>query len=176
MKWSILYRSLALWTTYHASQVSRSRFLARCDELCRVGVRFSVGVVGVKESFEALAALRDELPSEVYLWVNAYKGEASYYSTREREFLQGIDPLFEFNTRFYESAGRPCYTGSAVVSVDDEGAIRRCHFVSQQLGNIHSVGFEGELVDRPCPNQSCHCHIGYVHLQDLPLAEVFGSG
>lgn len=32
------------------------------------------------------------------------------------------------------------------------------------------------LFDRTCTNQTCHCHIGYVHLEYLELDKVFGSG
>jgi hypothetical protein len=48
---------LALWTTFHPSEVSRPAFLARCRELDRRGVRFSVGVVGLREHFADIAAL-----------------------------------------------------------------------------------------------------------------------
>src|SRR5262249_40434710 len=61
---------LALWTTFHPTEVSRARFLARCRELDRRGVRYSVGVVGLKEHAEEIEALRRELPPHVYLWVN----------------------------------------------------------------------------------------------------------
>ncbi len=27
-----------------------------------------------------------------------------------------------------------------------------------------------------CPNQVCDCHIGYVHMRELPLYELFGDG
>src|SRR6185503_13782474 len=40
---------VALWTTYHPGQVSRERFLGRCADLDALGVRYSVGVVGLPE-------------------------------------------------------------------------------------------------------------------------------
>ena len=43
-------------------------------------MRFSVGVVGLKEHFGEIEALRRELPPDVYLWVNAYKREPDYYT------------------------------------------------------------------------------------------------
>ncbi len=64
---------LALWCTFHPSETSRERFLAKCRELLARGVRFSVGVVGLKEHLAEIEALRADLPPEVYLWVNAYK-------------------------------------------------------------------------------------------------------
>ena len=63
---------LALWCTFHPGETTRDRFLAKCRALYARGVRFSVGVVGLKEHFAEIAAVRKELPADVYLWVNAY--------------------------------------------------------------------------------------------------------
>src|SRR5262249_14939237 len=49
---------LALWATFHPTEVAREHFLARCLELDRRGVRFSVGVVGLREHFADIEALR----------------------------------------------------------------------------------------------------------------------
>src|SRR4029077_6871789 len=65
-------RKLGLWATFHPTEVARARFLARCGELDRRGVRFSVGVVGLKEHAAEVEALRRELPPHIYLWINAY--------------------------------------------------------------------------------------------------------
>src|SRR5688500_17234138 len=48
---------LALWATYHPSQVSRERFLAQCAALDALGVRYSVGVVGLQEHMAEIEAL-----------------------------------------------------------------------------------------------------------------------
>lgn len=167
---------LALWTTYHPSQVARPRFLSRCLELARRGVRFSVGVVGLREHFAEIEALRRELPDHVYLWVNAYKDQPDYYRPGETEWLTGIDPLFPLNNRRHPSVGRSCRTGSAVISVDGDGTVRRCHFIRAPLGNLYDVDFERVLSERPCTNATCGCHIGYVHLDELGLYGVFGNG
>src|SRR5262249_11045739 len=53
--------TVALWATYHPGQVSRARFLDRCRYLDRVGVRYSVGVVGLPEHLPEAAALRTAL-------------------------------------------------------------------------------------------------------------------
>jgi hypothetical protein len=36
--------------------------------------------------------------------------------------------------------------------------------------------FEGALGETPCTNSVCGCHIGYVHMNDLKLYDVFGAG
>ena len=60
--------------------------------------------------------------------------------------------------------------------MDGAGDVRRCHFVDEVLGNLYDGSFEGALRERPCPNATCGCHIGYVHLDELKLYDVFGGG
>jgi MoaA/NifB/PqqE/SkfB family radical SAM enzyme len=167
---------LALWCTFHPGETTRDRFLAKCRELLARGVRFSVGVVGLKEHMPEIAALRSELPAEVYLWVNAYKREPDYYTPGMVEELTRIDPLFPLNNQYHASRGESCRAGSSVISVDGDGTVRRCHFVKEPIGNIYAAGFESCLAERPCPNGTCGCHIGYVHLDRLKLYDVFGDG
>jgi MoaA/NifB/PqqE/SkfB family radical SAM enzyme len=167
---------LALWTTFHPTEVSRARFVARCLELDRRGVRFSVGVVGLKEHTGEIEALRRELPDHVYLWINAYKDRPDYYIEDDLHRFEAIDPLFHINTVRHPSRGRACRTGSSVISVDGDGTVRRCHFIREPLGNLYRDSLEQMLGDRPCTNATCGCHIGYVHLEELGLDKVFGRG
>ncbi|GEM47498.1 STM4011 family radical SAM protein [Deinococcus cellulosilyticus] len=169
---------LAFWCTYHPSQVSREKFLQQSRTLLETGVRFSVGVVGRPGHFAEIEALRAALPAEVYLWVNAYhKGHQMYpYTPEQVGFLTGIDPLFEQNTRQYPSRGKACFAGETVITVDEQGDIRRCHFVDQVLGNIHAPDWQEVLRPRACSRRFCDCHIGYVHLKELELYPVFEGG
>jgi MoaA/NifB/PqqE/SkfB family radical SAM enzyme len=167
---------LALWATFHPSEVGRDRFLAKCRELDQRGVRFSAGAVGLKEHQAEIEALRAELPPQVYLWINAYKREPDYYPEKVVRRFTEIDPLFPVNNQYHESLGHSCRAGRSVIAVDGDGTIRRCHFIKQPLGNIYEPGFERALVERPCTNETCGCHIGYVHLERLNLYPVFGDG
>jgi hypothetical protein len=167
---------LALWCTYHPDEVSRDRFLGKCRELIARGVRFSVGVVGLKEHLAEIDALRAALPADVYLWVNAYKREPDYYTPEMVADLTRVDPLFPVNNIRHPSRGQPCRAGASVVSVDGDGTVRRCHFVREAIGNLYDPDFDRCLADRPCPNDTCGCHIGYVHLDRLKLYDVFGDG
>jgi hypothetical protein len=167
---------LGVWTTYHPSEVARSRFLEQCFELLRRGVRFSVGVVGLKEHTQEIEALRRELPGEVYLWINAYKKIDSYYDMADLQRFENVDPLFQINNQHHVSEGRACLCGESVISVAGNGTVRRCHFISEPIGNIYEDGFAESLRPRPCTNATCGCHIGYVHMPDLKLYSVFGSG
>lgn len=167
---------LGLWCTYHPTQISRAAFLDRCRELQAGGVSFSVGMVGLKEAFEEIEALRAELPRDVYLWINAYKDEPNYYGSDEIARLERVDPLFRINTVRHASRGHACRAGESALSVDGEGNLRRCHFVSEVLGNLYEPGWERVLLPRLCPNATCGCYIGYMHLPRVKQRELFGAG
>ncbi|MEW6491967.1 MAG: STM4011 family radical SAM protein [Cyanobacteriota bacterium] len=167
---------LALWATFHPEWVSIEQFVTKCLELDRRGVRFSAGVVGFPQFKDAIAALRRELPPHIYLWINAVKRELPQLSETDRKFFESIDPLFHLNTHYYPSYGKSCRAGESVISVDGNGTVRRCHFIKDAIANIYEPNFEAALFERLCTNETCHCHIGYVHLDDLELNQVFGSG
>jgi hypothetical protein len=167
-------RRVALWATYHPGQVSRDRFLARCSTLDTLGVRYSVGVVGLPAHLAEARALRSLLPPEVYLWVNAADGHT--YGPDEEADWTAIDPLFGYSVRPHASAGHECHAGESVLSVLGDGTVRRCHFVPTPLGNLYDGSYLRALRPRPCRNAVCDCHIGYVHLKRLPLYDVFAGG
>lgn len=169
-------RSLALWCSYHPGQVSREAFLSQCRRLDAVGIRYSVGLVGLREHFAEAKALREELLPTVYLWVNAYKDAAGYYGEDDVRRWETLDPLFRVNLRPHPSLGRLCRTGGSVIAVDGEGTVRRCHFIDRPLGNLYVSGPPPHRAATPCTNPTCGCHIGYVHLVELGLDRVFGSG
>lgn len=166
---------VGLWCTYHPSEVSRNKFLQRCQELDRLQISYSVGMVGLKEHADEIENLRRELSPHVYFWINAYKRVVEYYSPDELMAFQSIDPLFGLNNTRHVSQGMPCRTGNEVISVDGEGTIRRCHFVQTAIGNIYDTDWQSALQERPCPNATCGCHIGYVHLKHLELESIFGK-
>ncbi|WEH38541.1 STM4011 family radical SAM protein [Streptomyces sp. AM 2-1-1] len=165
---------VALWCTYHPGQTAYDRFLGKCRELAALGVRHSVGVVGFEEHLAEARRLRAALPDQVYLWVNAAEGRT--YTDAEAEHWTALDPLFPYSRHPHRSAGLPCRTGQSVISVDGEGTVRRCHFVKAELGNLYDGSYREALGPRACPLAVCDCHIGYVHLESLPLYDVFAGG
>jgi hypothetical protein len=171
-----LYEKLALWATFHPEWVSLENYLTQCLELDKRGVKFSAGVVGFPQFKAEIAALRKQLPKHIYLWINAVKAELANLSTADREFFQSIDPLYELNTQHYPSFGKSCRAGKSTISVDGDGVMRRCHFIKDAIANIYKPNWEDGLIERSCSNQTCHCHIGYVHLDYLELNRVFGAG
>jgi hypothetical protein len=167
-------QTLALWTTYHPGQVSHERFLGKCRELDARAIRYSVGVVGDPAHLDAARRMRAALPDHVYLWVNAEEGRS--YTEPEAAAWTALDPLFDYSRHPHASAGRQCRTGESVISVDGEGTVRRCHFVKAPIGNLYDGSYRSALRPRPCPLSVCDCHIGYVHLESLPLYDVFAGG
>lgn len=166
--------TLALWCTYHPGQTPYQRFLDKAERLAAAGTRFSVGIVGLPEHLDHARRLRADLPGHVYLWVNAAEGHT--YTDDQAADWTAIDALFPFSRHPHRSAGLPCRTGSSVISVDGEGTVRRCHFVPTPLGNLYDGSYRTALTPRPCPLTECDCHIGYVHLETLPLYDVFAGG
>ena len=168
--------AVRLWTTFHPSQTTIDDFLERCHGLLDRGVQFSVGVVGLHEHLVLAQELRAALPDRVYVWVNAYKREADYYSQTDIQAFQSIDPNFRYNLLRHPSLGRKCRAGSTAFTVDGDGIARRCHFIDTPLGSIYEPGFAQRLAPTPCTNVNCGCHIGYVHMPELELYELFGDG
>ncbi len=167
--------ALALWSTYHPGEVSRERFVGRCRDLLAMGVRFSVGVVGMLEHLDEIEALRWELPESVYLWVNAYKRVADYYDAGSLARIRAVDPLFDLNNQRHASLGQSCRAGWSHFTVDGAGDVRRCHFVGQVMANLYDGTLEAALAPRVCPLESCGCYIGYVHLDRLAAREIYGE-
>jgi hypothetical protein len=165
---------LALWCTYHPEWTTHDRFVAQCRRLDAAGVHYSVGVVGQREHHAAAVALRAALPAEVYVWINAVKALA--YSADELAAWTAIDPLFALNAQRWPSLGRACGAGERAITVDGDGTMRRCHFISEPIGNLYNDTWAAALAPRTCTQVDCHCHIGYVHLDYLELHKVFASG
>ncbi|HWH69300.1 MAG TPA: STM4011 family radical SAM protein, partial [Candidatus Sulfotelmatobacter sp.] len=149
--------TLALWTTFHPGQTSLSQFAARCHTLDAAQIRYSVGVVGLREHFDAIEELRHVLRPEVYLWINAFKDAPDYYQPHEIDRLLAIDPYFHWNLHRYPSRGQPCWAGETTFTVDGTGNIRRCHFIDKVIGNIYEPGFVDCLKPRVCSAETCGC-------------------
>ncbi|MDO6525596.1 STM4011 family radical SAM protein [Motilimonas sp. 1_MG-2023] len=168
---------LALWITYHPSEISLADFVMKTQQLDRLGVSYSVGIVGTKENIPKAKALREQLHPEVYLWVNAFKDQLDYYLPDERDFYAQLDPWFHLNQQNYPSLNRECRASVTSLSMDGEGYIQPCHFVKQSLGNVYQQELHSLLNQHYlCPNQSCDCYIGYRHLPHLKLEKVYGDG
>jgi len=167
-------RVAALWATYHPGQVTRERFLSRCRRLDELGIRYSVGVVGLPEHHAEAVALRAALAASVYLWVNAAEGHV--YTGAEEQQWTALDPHFGDSVRPHASLGQPCHAGETAISVLGDGTVRRCHFIPTPIGNLYDGTWRAALRPRACTNTLCDCHIGYIHLKPLGLRDVYTDG
>ena len=164
----------SFWCSYHPGQTPRARFLAKCEAMSALGVRYNVGAVGLVENLDEIRALKRDLPRGTYLWINAYKDKGrSYYTTETVDAFCDIDPLFEINRTDYLSLGEPCAAGETSIAIDGKGDIRRCHFIDGVIGNIYTKGIEAALSPRACTRRLCDCHIGYANLKKLDLDRRF---
>ena len=153
-----------------------SQFLGKCHELDARQIKYSVGVVGFKEALDSIEDMRKKLPKETYLWINALKKEADYYNFDDINRMTNVDPYVQFNLTNHSSKGLLCRAGNTTFSVNGAGDITPCHFIKDIIGNIYDADFEKQLFPRLCTNETCGCHIGYVHLEKLALEKVFGEG
>jgi hypothetical protein len=165
---------LALWATWHPSEVDADTFLAKVVDLRGHGVQLSVGAVACRDDLPSIAQFRSRLPAEIYFWLNAQRPSPGY-TPEEMARMEAIDPHIRWNLRPHASRGRICRTGDSVIAVDGAGTIRRCHWVDERLGNIFQPDWDKQLGPRTCPRTSCDCHIGYVHLEHLGLHELYGA-
>lgn len=169
-------KTVALWTTFHPSQTSLDAFVSKANTLVSMGVRFSVGAVGLREDLEVIESLRRSLPEEVYLWINAYKRTEHYYSEEDIQHISSIDPLFRYNTRYHHSLNESCQAGFRTFSVNGQGDVSRCHFIKDKIGNIYDDMIDDVLNPTPCTNTQCGCYIGYAHMDRLELAGRYTHG
>ncbi|XVJ70975.1 MAG: radical SAM/SPASM domain-containing protein [Rhizobacter sp.] len=168
---------ISLWCTYHPDQVTLDRFTQRCARLQTLGVRFSVGVVAMREHYAAIQSLKAALPDNCPVWLNAYDRRGpGYYTPTDLAWLDDIDRWFQHNRSPDPSRGKPCRAGHDMLSIDGQGDVQRCHFVPTRLGNIYTDTLEAMLLERPCPRFKCECFIGYSHRNDLPFYADFGEG
>jgi hypothetical protein len=169
---------LALWTTYHPTEVPAQQLEALHEKwglLRRRGIPFSVGIVGTHDNLAHLRCLRERLPRDVYLWVNPYQRQPNYYSPDELAEVRAVDPHFDRNNQYFPSLGRPCDAGHRAVYLDDVGDLRRCFFVGDVIGNIFADGWRTLDVAQPCPRATCHCYVGHMHIVELGFRALYGE-
>ncbi|WP_017692578.1 STM4011 family radical SAM protein [Paenibacillus sp. PAMC 26794] len=166
----------AFWATYHPRETKEASFVKQCLTLRQMGLAFSVGTVGLRSAFPAIESMRQALPDDVYMWVNAFKDRPKYYTPEDIQFLRGLDPLFEGNLQDYESLGKRCAAGSEVFYVQGSGHVKRCYKDRRIIGHLYRDGVQALAADRPCRMKKCGCYIGYIHMEDSPFRETFGSG
>jgi hypothetical protein len=176
-----------------ARATSGGRFSYRFRGVCRdADVPESVHLDLLAVSLLALHELIDDVPAAVTLAVprgthsptvllpaRGWLDDGAATAGRLRLTSEGLAHSDAVGPAFFSvraNVGQPCRTGESVVPVDGEGTVRRCHFVKDPIGNLYDGGYRAALRPRPCPLALCDCHIGYGHLESLPLYDVFAGG
>ncbi|MFN0052798.1 MAG: STM4011 family radical SAM protein [Planctomycetales bacterium] len=155
---------VALWGAYHPTECRVSAFVRKVVTAVETGALVTAGAVGIPEHRPAIERLHAQLPSQVKRWINAQQPRPRPYSHEELAFFRAIDPQFDLTLHRQASLGRFCLAGETVFTVDGAGEMRRCHFVSEVIGNIASDSWRSVLQPRPCPRRSCHCYLGLAQL------------
>jgi hypothetical protein len=164
----------AFWCTWHPEDAPMEEFLEKIITLRDGGFRVSTGAVGIRENIMKLKMLREKLPKDIYLWINAFKHDPDYYKAADLKELEAIDPHFRLNLRPFDSRGEDCETGKQVFSVSENGDLARCHFSGGVTGNLYQQ-FPPEPVGEPCPEKECRCYIGAIFLPSSGLGKIFGN-
>ena len=154
----------AFWATFHPTETALDRFVEKVSEIDHRRMFVSVGMVAMTEQLPHIGAIRKCLPQHIQLWLNARQPRPRPYTAEELAFLVGIDPDFPATIKRHRSRGLPCRTGENVFTVDGDGNMRRCHFVDEVIGNIHTSNWVDALRSRLCPKAFCDCHLGTAWL------------
>ena len=135
-------RSSRCGVRFTRRETTRDRFLAKCRELIARGVRFSVGVVGLKEHLAEIAALAPRTAAgRVPLGerVQARTGLLHAGDDRRPDAHRPAVPAQQ--PAITRAAATPCRAGASAISVDGDGTMRRCHFIKEPIGNIYDAEF-----------------------------------
>lgn len=168
---------LILWTTYHPEQVEHTDFLKQVNRLVDNHIKFTVGVVGIKENFKEIKEMKVSLnqlgKNKPYFWINAYKDIKNYYTNQDIQFLKEIDKLFEINLKDYPSIDANCKAGNHTFFVEWNGMVHRCWQDKKVLGNIYRDDLDDISMESRCRKKVCSCFIGYSHMENLNLDKIY---
>jgi organic radical activating enzyme len=167
--------TLALWCTYHPEETTQDAFLGKLEQLERMQIPFSVGMVGKREAFRQIEQLRKRLPQRHYLWINAFKDIPDYYCADDVAWLTDIDPQFPDNLQDHPSFGRACRGGDDAFTIDGDGTVYRCHLIKRPLGNIYQQSLTSIASSRPCDRDRCDCYISNINLIDRDMGRIYGD-
>lgn len=137
---------LRLWCSFHPSQTDIRSFAEKCGQLAANGISLCAGAVGDPRALDVLKELRQELPHDVYLWINAMEGRNHVYSAEEKGAFLEIDPLFHLETSPHPADAQRCVGGRDAFFVEGNGDFFACNISGIRLGNLFAG--EGERDSR----------------------------
>lgn len=138
------------------------------------GVQICAGAVGVPGNLERLWQLREELPQEIYFWINKMDGLGRAYTDREAAAFSEIDPYF-----FRELEEHPADIAQCRERIFAEGnGKRRFCSLSAVSGCGWLEDFTGADIwkagERTCTRKRCSCYLAYGGRENLLNQMLFG--
>lgn len=157
---------LSLWCSFHPSQTTIDSFVGKCLALSRLGVNYCVGAVGNPGDTEVLEELRNKLPKEVYMWINAMDGLGRPYTADEIDAFSRIDPLFSISVEGFLSDPGLCRGGRDAIFVEGNGDFFACNISRAKLGNLYSAD-AFRTPAKTCISKKCDCYLAYSNRVEM---------
>jgi len=164
------FSKLMLWATFHSEYADIEKFCNKVNSLSEL-ISISCGIVANRKNYEEIRNLRENLKSDIYLWINAMDKIKNRFSNDEISALSKIDPMFAYE--FY--AKRVDFTNLR----DDY--FSTCHSYNKIYVDIQkyssSCFFKKKIaIDSLCNNHKiCDCYLGYSNFGNNVLDRFFGE-
>ncbi|MCD8043314.1 MAG: STM4011 family radical SAM protein [Tannerellaceae bacterium] len=152
---------IKLWATFHPEMVTPEPFVRKIAQLKQAGIEICVGVVGDPGQINTIRTLRELLPPEVYLFVNAMEGFRRALTEEEKTAFREIDNLFDMDYQNEPAQWAQCAGGKEALFVNPKGDCYPCPRSRVKTGNIYT-GNREEIPS--CNRKRCDCYIAYCHL------------
>ena len=167
---------VGFWASWHPSETSLESFVQRVCAADACGASVSAGTVISADRFDHALALREALPEHVPTWLNPEAPRRHRFADEVLTQLETVDPLLRQSLTQHRPLGLPCEAGERSLTVDGQGALRRCHFTEPVIGNLYHADWPDALQPRLCPKGQCNCYLGYAQLPHLPIRDAMGDG
>lgn len=168
-----IYDKIRLWATFHPEMTTVSEFAARCRQLSAAGIVMSVGAVGVPDKIELYQKLREEVPRDIYMWINRMDGMKRPYTEQEIQAYSQIDPYFPRELLVHEADKCGCQQR---LFVEGNGRMRTCN-ISQPLPvtwEDHAWVSAMRFPKPVCSKKHCSCYLAYGGREDFMNQALFG--
>lgn len=156
-------KKIYLWATWHSEYENIDSFVQKVTKLS-TKVKISAGVVANKKNHKEIFELRNKLPADVYLWINAMEQRRNKFNEIEIKELEKVDPMFPYEFKINREKYFSICSSYENIYVDRGFYSSRCFFKkSKNLGeNCHD-------------HKNCDCYLGYSNFLDSPIRKFFGD-
>lgn len=160
---------LKLWATFHPEMTTVSRFVGAVGELLRAGVAVCAGAVAAPSQLGQLRQLADQLPEQVYFWLNRMDGLKRPYTEDEKRAFQEIDPYFIRELTKTAADAARC---AGRIFAEGDGRLRACNIGPALDFRLESM--REERTPPLCRRKYCSCYLAYGGRDDFLNQALFG--